>query len=277
MNKQQLIEQIKKQKSFLCIGLDPDIEKIPSHILDEPDPIFEFNAAIIDATHEYCIAYKPNFAFYEVYGTQGIQSLEKTIRYIKINYPDKFIIADAKRGDIGNTSERYAKAIFENLQCDAITLSPYMGKDSLLPFLKYPNKWTIVLGITSNEGSKDFQMMLCNNQKPLYLNIIEKVKEWGNEDNLMFVIGATHSKEILQELRKIIPNYFILIPGIGAQGGTLKTITNELMTDEIEIIVNISRDIIYAGNDEKFALDAKIQSQYYQQKMERILSERNLI
>lgn len=277
MNKQELIQMIKQKKSFLCIGLDPDVEKIPKHLLEEDDPLFEFNSAIIDATHDYCIAYKPNFAFYEVYGSQGIQSLEKTIRYIKINYPDKFIIADAKRGDIGNTSEKYAISILEKLACDAITLSPYMGRDSITPFLKYPGKWAIVLGITSNEGAADFQMMPCSNNQPLYLNIIQEVKKWGNENNLMFVIGATHSKTILQEIRQVIPNFFVLIPGIGTQGGNLENIADTMLTPEIGIIVNVSRDIIYAGNDEKFAIDAKIQAQYYQQKMQRILLSKQLI
>lgn len=277
MNRQQLTEKIKQKKSFLCIGLDPDIQKIPPHLIDEPDPLFEFNSAIIDATQEYCIAYKLNFAFYEVYGSQGIQSLEKTIRYIKINYPDKFIIADAKRGDIGNTSEKYAQAVFEKLECDAITLSPYMGKDSIMPFLKYADKWAIVLGITSNEGAKDFQMIKCDNHKPLYLNIIEKTKEWGNKNNLMFVIGATHSKNILQEIRQTIPDYFILIPGIGPQGGDLETILNTMITNEIDVIINISRDIIYAGKDKKFDIDARIQAQYYQQKMQQILLAKHLI
>lgn len=277
MNKKELTLLIKKYQSFLCVGLDPDIDKIPRHLLNEPDPIFEFNTAIIDATHPYCIAYKPNFAFYEMYGSEGIQSLEKTIRYIKINYPDKFVIADAKRGDIGNTSEKYAKAVFEKLDCDAITLSPYMGKDSLTPFLKYPGKWAIILGITSNEGAADFQLMPCENGQPLYLNIIRKCTEWGNDNNTMFVVGATHQKEIVRQIREIAPRHFFLIPGIGTQGGSLEEIANISLNEEIGIIVNVSRDILYADTEEKFTVAAKIQAQIYQQKMEKILKARHLI
>jgi orotidine-5'-phosphate decarboxylase len=277
MNKKALTELIKKNKSFLCVGLDPDIDRIPRHLLDEPDPLFECNTAIIDATHPYCMAYKPNFAFYEVYGSEGIQSLEKTIRYIKINYPDKFVIADAKRGDIGNTSEKYAKAVFEKLNCDAITLSPYMGKDSIAPFLKYPDKWAIILGITSNEGAADFQTITCENGLPLYLQVIQKSREWGTENNLMYVVGATHQKEIISQIRKNIPNHFLLIPGIGTQGGSLEEIADISINHEVGIIVNVSRDILYADTGEKFSIAAKIQAQIYQQKMEKILKTRHLI
>ncbi|HPQ08501.1 MAG TPA: orotidine-5'-phosphate decarboxylase [Bacteroidia bacterium] len=277
MNKQQLVEQIIKHKSFLCVGLDPDVQKIPKHLLDEPDPIFEFNSAIIDATSEYCIAYKPNFAFYEMYGSEGIKSLEKTIRYIKVNYPDKFIIADAKRGDIGNTSEKYAYSVFEKLECDAITLSPYMGRDSILPFLKYQNRWAIILAVTSNEGSADFQLMHMENKKPLYINVIEKSKSWGNDENIMYVVGATQNKEIIKSIREIIPDHFILIPGIGAQGGSLENVCDVALNKDVGIIVNVSRDIIYAGNDEKFALASQIQAQYYQQKMQKILNEKKYL
>ncbi|MCX7729006.1 MAG: orotidine-5'-phosphate decarboxylase [Bacteroidia bacterium] len=277
MNKTELISSIKKNKSFLCIGLDPDVEKIPKHLLDEPDPIFEFNTAIIDATHTYCVAYKPNFAFYEMYGSEGIKSLEKTIRYIKINYPDKFIIADAKRGDIGNTSEKYAKSVFEKLECDAITLSPYMGKDSITPFLKYPEKWAIILAITSNEGSSDFQMIECKNGKPLFITVIEKSLKWGTDNNMMFVVGATHQKDLISEIRKLIPNHFLLIPGIGAQGGQLEEIAQTAISKDIGIIVNVSRDIIYAGSDVNFAVAAQIQAQAYQKNMEKILKDYELI
>lgn len=278
MNKQTLVEQIKKHRSFLCVGLDPDIQKIPKHLRDEPDPVFEFNSAIIDATHKYCIAYKPNFAFYEVYGSEGIQSLEKTIRYIRINYPDKFIIADAKRGDIGNTSEKYAQAIFKRLDCDAITLSPYMGKDSITPFLSYPDKWAIILGLTSNKGAADFQQILCANHKPLYQNIIEKTREWGSPENTMYVVGATHQPEVIQSIRSLIPHHFILIPGIGTQGGDLKTISRTAFNSDIGIIVNISRTILYADtHPEKFAVAAQIQAQAYQKQMEEFLKEHRLI
>ena len=277
MNKSSIIEQIKRSQSFLCVGLDPDVQKIPQHLLEEPDPIFEFNSAIIDATYQHCVAYKINFAFYEVYGSEGIQSLEKTIRYIKINYPEKFIIADAKRGDIGNTSEKYAKSVFEKLECDAITLSPYMGKDSVLPFLKYKDKWAIVLALTSNEGSKDFQFLLCENNQPLYLKVIEKSKEWGTDQNMMYVIGATHQPDIFKQIRQIIPHHFVLIPGIGAQGGSLEEVCNAALNDDIGIIVNVSRDILYADTSKKFATSANIQAQYYQQKMKKILMDRKLI
>lgn len=277
MSKKDLIALIKKYRSFLCVGLDPDINKIPECLLNETDPIFEFNSAIIDATHRFCIAYKPNFAFYEMYGSAGIQSLEKTIRYIRINYPDKFIIADAKRGDIGNTSEKYAQSVFEKLDCDAITISPYMGKDSVLPFLKYPDKWVIILGITSNEGAADFQMIECTNHRPLYWNVIEKSRQWGTDENIMYVIGATHQKEIIKEIRALVPHHFLLIPGIGTQGGSLEEITDVTLNDEIGIIVNVSRAIIYASNDENFTLAAQIQAQVYQQMMEKILKRRKLI
>lgn len=277
MNRQMLFEQIKQKKSFLCIGLDPDIEKIPSHLLNEPDHIFEFNVSIIDATQEYCIAYKPNFAFYEVYGSEGIQSLEKTIRYIKINYPEKFIIADAKRGDIGNTSKKYAKAVFEKLECDAITLSPYMGKDSIMPFLEYPDKWAIILAITSNEGAADFQQLICHNQKPLYLNIIEKTREWGNIHNTMYVVGATHHPDIIRDIRQLIPEHFILIPGIGTQGGDLEKIASVTLHNECGVIVNVSRDIIYADTSKEYAVVAQIKAQQYQQQMKSILLSKNII
>jgi orotidine-5'-phosphate decarboxylase len=277
MNKLQLVEQIIKHKSFLCVGLDPDVQKIPKHLLDEPDPIFEFNSAIIDATSEYCIAYKPNFAFYEMYGSEGIKSLEKTIRYIKVNYPDKFIIADAKRGDIGNTSEKYAYSVFEKLECDAITLSPYMGRDSILPFLKYQNRWAIILAVTSNEGSADFQLMNMENKKPLYINVIEKSKSWGNDENIMYVVGATQNKEIIKSIREIIPDHFILIPGIGAQGGSLENVCDVALNKDVGVIVNVSRDIIYAGNDKNFATASQIQAQYYQQKMQKILNEKKYL
>lgn len=278
MNKRTLIEQIKKYRSFLCVGLDPDIQKIPKHLLAKPDPLFEFNCAIIDATHKYCIAYKPNFAFYEMHGSEGIQSLEKTIRYIRTNYPDKFIIADAKRGDIGNTSEKYAHAILKRLDCDAITLSPYMGKDAILPFLSYPNKWAIILAITSNEGAADFQQMLCANYKPLYQNVIEKTREWGSPENTMYVVGATHHPAIIHSVRRLIPHHFILIPGIGTQGGDLKTISHSAFNSEIGILVNVSRTILYADHHpENFPLSAQIQVQMYQKQMEGILKEHRLI
>ncbi len=277
MDKQKLFELIKQYRSFLCIGLDPDTQKIPKHLLNSEDPIFEFNAAIIDATVNYCIAYKPNFAFYEAYGSVGVQSLEKTIRYIKLNYPDKFIIADAKRGDIGNTSDRYAKSIFEHLSCDAITLSPYMGKDSISPFLKYKDKWAIILCLTSNEGSADFQTLPCADGNPLFIHTIKKSAQWGNINNTMFVVGATNNPSLLKDIRKIIPEHFMLIPGIGAQGGDLNTVCDAALNKDVGIIVNVSRDIIYAASNESFAIAAQIKAQEYQNKMEEILKNKNLI
>ena len=254
MNKEKLIEQIRSKKTFLCVGLDPDVEKMPKHILDEEDPIFEFNREIIDATAEHCIGFKPNNAFYEAYGLSGIESLEKTIKYIRMNYPDHFLIADAKRGDIGNTSTMYAKAFFKRLDADAITVAPYMGSDSVKPFLAFPNKWAIVLGLTSNEGSGDFQQLKVSNEE-LYLNVIRTCASWGTEDNMMFVVGATKAQMML-EIRKIIPNHFLLVPGVGAQGGSLEDVCKYGMNKNIGLIVNASRNIIYAGNGKDFAMKA---------------------
>lgn len=254
MNKQQLIEQIKLKKTFLCVGLDPDVDKIPKHFLDEEDPIFEFNREIIDATADYCIAFKPNTAFYEAYGLSGIESLEKTLKYINANYPDHFLIADAKRGDIGNTSSMYAKAFFKRLEADAITVAPYMGSDSVKPFLGFENKWAIVLGLTSNEGSSDFQQMKVDGEE-LYLKVIRTCASWGTEDNMMFVIGATKA-QMMNDIRKIIPNHFLLVPGVGAQGGSLEEVCKHGMNKNIGLIVNVSRNIIFASNGEDFATRA---------------------
>ncbi len=254
MNRLKLIEQIKLKNTFLCVGLDPDVDKIPKHFLDEEDPIFEFNKEIIDATAEYCIAFKPNTAFYEAYGLSGIGSLEKTIKYIKINYPDHFLIADAKRGDIGNTSTMYAKAFFKRLETDAITVAPYMGSDSVKPFLAFENKWAIVLGLTSNEGSCDFQQLKINDEE-LYLNVIRKCASWGTEDNMMFVVGATKA-QMMDDIRKIIPNHFLLVPGVGAQGGSLEEVCKHGMNKNVGLIVNVSRNIIFASNGKDFASKA---------------------
>lgn len=254
MNRKELIAQIKLKKTFLCVGLDPDIEKIPKHLMEEDDPIFEFNRAIIDATAPYCIAYKPNNAFYEAYGLSGIESLEKTIKYIKADYPDHFVIADAKRGDIGNTSMMYAKAFFTRLHADAITVAPYMGSDSVKPFLEFKDKWTIVLGLTSNEGSADFQQEQMNGE-PLFLHVIKKSSKWGNADNMMYVVGATKA-QMLTDIRKVIPDHFLLVPGVGAQGGSLEDVCKHGMNKDYGLIVNISRNIIYAGSGEDFAMKA---------------------
>lgn len=251
MNRKKLIEEIKKKKSFLCVGLDPDVDKMPKKFLDEEDPIFEFNMAIIDATADYCVAYKPNAAFYEAYGLTGMESLEKTIRYIKANYPDHFVIADAKRGDIGNTAERYAKAFFYRLNADAITVAPYMGSDSVKPFLGFENKWAIVLGLTSNEGAADFQLKAVDHE-PLFMNVIRKCAGWGTPENMMFVVGATKA-EMMGPIRELVPDHFFLVPGVGTQGGSLEEVCKYGLNKDIGLLVNASRNIIYASNGDDFA------------------------
>jgi orotidine-5'-phosphate decarboxylase len=270
MKREKLIEQIKSKKTFLCVGLDPDIEKMPKHILEEEDPIFEFNREIIDATADHCIGFKPNNAFYEAYGLSGIESLEKTIKYIRHNYPDHFLIADAKRGDIGNTSTMYAKAFFKRLDADAITVAPYMGSDSVKPFLAFEGKWAIVLGLTSNEGSSDFQQLKVGNEE-LYLNVIRTCASWGNENNMMFVIGATKA-QMMADIRKIIPNHFMLVPGVGAQGGSLEDVCKYGMNKDIGLIVNASRNIIYAGNGKDFSNKAAEEAKKISAQMKPFLS-----
>ena len=254
MTKKELVAQIKKKGSFLCVGLDPDSQKIPEFLLEEEDPIYEFNKQIIDATAEYCVAYKPNNAFYEAYGLSGAASLEKTMRYIKANYPDHFLIADAKRGDIGNTSTMYAQAYFKRLDADAITVAPYMGSDSVKPFLQFAGKWAIVLGLTSNEGSADFQQMQVNG-KTFYEHVIETCAKWGTDENMMFVVGATKA-EMIAGIRKIIPSHFLLVPGVGAQGGSLADVCRYGLTNDVGLLVNSSRAIIYASRGEDFAIRA---------------------
>lgn len=252
MNRQELIQQIKSKKSYLCVGLDSDITKIPQHLLQHEDPVFEFNKAIIDATHDLCVSYKINTAFYESNGLKGWQSMEKTLNYIP---KDIFTIADAKRGDIGNTSTQYAKAFFNAMNFDSITVAPYMGKDSVKPFLDFENKWTIVLGLTSNEGAFDFQYLKNENQE-LFKTVIQKVSEWGTDENLMFVIGATKTAQ-LKEVRDLIPNHFLLVPGVGAQGGSLEEVSKIGMNADIGLLVNASRQIIFASNGEDFAEKAR--------------------
>lgn len=266
MTRAELIHEIKTKKSFLCVGLDPDIEKIPKHLLDENDPIFEFCKGIIDATAPYCIAFKPNTAFYEAYGLSGMTSLEKTIKYIKLNYPKHFLIADAKRGDIGNTSTMYAKAFFNRLHADAITVAPYMGSDSVLPFLQFEGKWTILLALTSNEGAKDFQLDIGKTEA-LYKHVLKTSSKWGTIDNMMYVVGATKA-EWLTEIRTIIPEHFLLVPGIGAQGGSLEEVCKYGLTKDIGLIVNLSRSIIYASNDENFAKSAATEAQKIAKQMQ---------
>lgn len=269
MNKQELINQIQQKKSFLCIGLDVDLTKISTHLLAEEDPIFEFNKHIIDATHHLAVAYKPNTAFYEAYGLKGWEALEKTINYINKNYPEIFTIADAKRGDIGNTSTMYAKAFFEDLNFDSVTVAPYMGSDSVEPFLAFKNKITILLALTSNKGGLDFQGLKANNSE-LYKEVLKTALTWKNSENLMFVVGATKA-EYFSEIRKIVPNHFLLVPGIGAQGGNLQDVCNHGLTKDCGLLINSSRGIIYAGNDKNFANAAQQEALKLQQQMEVLL------
>ncbi|WP_445955953.1 orotidine-5'-phosphate decarboxylase [Yeosuana sp.] len=271
MTTKQLIEQIHRKKSFLCIGLDVDLNKIPEFLLKEEDPIFKFNKAIIDATHHLCVAYKPNTAFYEAYGLKGWKALEKTIHYLNASYPEIFTIADAKRGDIGNTSSRYAKAFFEDLAFDSMTVAPYMGKDSVEPFLAFENKHTILLALTSNEGAFDFQTKKIDG-KELYKQVLETSKSWKNSENLMYVIGATKA-EYLKEIRQIIPNSFLLVPGVGAQGGNLQDFCKYGLNKQIGLLVNSSRGIIYASKNKGFAKAAALKAFEVQQEMEEILNQ----
>lgn len=260
-----LIEQIQQKKSFLCIGLDVDLDKIPSHLLKEEDPIFSFNKAIIDATHHLCVAYKPNTAFYEAYGLKGWQSLEKTIQYLNTNYPEIFTIADAKRGDIGNTSTMYAKAFLEDLAFNAVTVAPYMGKDSVEPFLAFKNKHTILLALTSNKGAFDFQTQKIEG-KEVYKHVLEVSKTWKNTENLMYVVGATKAA-YFKEIRKIIPTSFLLVPGVGAQGGSLADVCKYGLTENVGLLINSSRGIIYASNGIDYAKIAAIKAKELQEKM----------
>lgn len=252
MKREELVANIRRKKSFLCVGLDTDIKKIPQHLLEKDDAIFLFNKAIIDATADYCVAYKPNLAFYESLGAEGWIALEKTVKYIKQNYPDQFIIADAKRGDIGNTSQLYARSFFEHLDVDAITVAPYMGEDSVSPFLGYEGKWVILLALTSNKGSHDFQLIEDVNGKRLFENVIEKSSLWAGTDEMMYVVGATQGK-MFEDIRKVAPKSFLLVPGVGAQGGSLEEVAKYGMIEDCGLLVNSSRGIIYASNDEDFA------------------------
>ena len=263
MTRSELIHQIFAKESFLCVGLDPVMEKIPAQVLEFEDPIFEFNKRIIDATSEYAVAYKPNTAFYEALGVKGWESLEKTIKYIP---KECFIIADAKRGDIGNTSTAYAKTFFETLPCDAVTVAPYMGKDSVQPFLKFDGKWAIVLGLTSNEGANDFQYLANQNGQPLYAKVISTVMDWGTSENLMFVVGATRTEQ-LADIRRIAPEHFLLVPGVGAQGGSLDEVFSAGANKDCGLLVNASRSIIYAGTGTDFEVAAKKEALNIQSEM----------
>lgn len=275
MTTSEIVTQIRKKKSFLCIGLDVDLQKIPTFLLEKEDPIFEFNKAIIDATHHLCVAYKPNIAFYEAYGIKGWISLEKTIKYINQNHPEIFTIADAKRGDIGNTSSMYAKAFFEDLSFDSVTVAPYMGKDSVEPFLAFKNKHTILLALTSNAGAFDFQTKEIDG-KEVYKRVLETSKGWENSKNLMYVVGATKAS-YLADIRKIIPESFLLVPGVGAQGGNLQEVCNYGMTDQIGLLINSSRGILYASKQADFAEAAAKKASELQAQMAEVLDSHPLI
>ncbi len=275
MNQEQLLRNIVAKRSFLCVGLDTEIEKIPVFLLNSEDPVFEFNKRIIDATVSYAVAYKPNIAFYECNGVKGWISLKLTLDYIREKYPDVFVIADAKRGDIGNTSKMYAKTFFENMSFDAVTVAPYMGEDSVTPFLAIRDKWVILLALTSNKGADDFQY---HNQDGfrLFEKVLTVSQKWGTTDNLMYVVGATRA-EMLKEIRLIVPGHFLLVPGVGAQGGSLKEVANYGMTDKCGLLVNSSRGIIFADNTENFDVAAAAKAKEIQSEMEQYLSERNLV
>lgn len=275
MDYNQLFEQIKKKKSFLCVGLDSDLAKIPAHLSGAEDPVFEFNKAIIDATADVTVAYKPNIAFYESRGVEGWLSLEKTVKYIKSHYPEIFTIADAKRGDIGNTSQMYAKAFLQTLDFDSITVAPYMGEDSVTPFLQYEGKWVILLALTSNKGAFDFQFFESEGEK-LYEKVLKKSQDWGNAQNMMYVVGATKA-DMLGDIRKIVPDHFLLVPGVGVQGGSLEEVAKYGMNAHCGLLVNSSRGIIFADKTENFAFRAGEEARKLQQDMERLLKEGKVI
>ena len=275
MTRQELIQNIKAKRSFLCVGLDTDLKKIPAHLLNEEDPIFAFNKAIIDATAPYCVAYKPNLAFYEAFGVKGLMAFEKTVKYIQENYPDQFIIADAKRGDIGNTSAMYARTFFEEYNLDSVTVAPYMGEDSVTPFLGYDGKWVILLALTSNKGSHDFQLTESTDGEKLFQKVLRKSQEWAGNDQMMYVVGATQG-QAFEEIRKIVPDHFLLVPGVGAQGGSLSEVCKYGMTQECCLLVNSSRAIIYADSTENFANAAAEAAKAVQQEMAAELSNRNI-
>lgn len=270
MNRTQLFEQIKTKQSFLCIGLDSDYNKLPEHLLQEEDPVFSFNKAIIDQTHDLAVSYKPNIAFYESRGIEGWKSLEKTIQYLNQNYPEIFTIADAKRGDIGNTSRQYAEAFLSNLGFDSVTVAPYMGEDSVTPFLSVENKWVILLGLTSNPGADDFQYFQNPQGQRLFERVLEKSQQWGTSDQMMYVVGATRA-EMLGDIRRIIPEHFLLVPGVGAQGGSLEEVAKFGMNSQCGLLVNSSRGIIFASKSEDFAQAARAKAQEMQKEMAGLL------
>lgn len=270
MNRQELINEIKEKQTFLCVGLDTDIKKIPQNLLHEEDPIYSFNRAIIDATAPYCVAYKPNLAFYECGGLNGWKSLDKTIHYLRENYPHHLIIADAKRGDIGNTSKMYARCFFEEMGVDALTVAPYMGEDSVTPFLEYPDKWVILLALTSNKGSHDFQLTEDATGERLFEKVLRKSQQWADADRMMYVVGATQGK-LFEDIRKVVPEHFLLVPGIGAQGGSLEEVCKYGLTKDCGLIVNSSRAIIFADSTERFAEVAAEKAKEVQQQMAELL------
>ena len=274
MNKQQIIDNIARKGSFLCVGLDTDLKKMPQHIIDNSattaEAIFTFNKAIIDATAPYCVAYKPTLAFYECFGIEGWQAFEQTVQYIKANYPDQFIIADAKRGDIGNTSAMYARTFFEGTQVDALTIAPYMGEDSVTPFLTYPGKWAVLLALTSNKGSHDFQLTADTEGERLFERVLRVSQQWGTDEQMMYVVGATQGK-LFEDIRRIAPRHFLLVPGVGAQGGSLEEVCRYGMTPRCELLVNSSRGIIYADSTEDFAKVAGEKARELQEQMQKLL------
>lgn len=279
MTREELFENIKRKQSFLCVGLDTDVTKIPEFLFDSDnlDPIFEFNKAIIDATADFCVAYKPNLAFYESLGLEGWEVLEQTVEYIRANYPDQFIIADAKRGDIGNTSAMYARTFFGNMDFDSVTVAPYMGEDSVTPFLSYENKWVTLLALTSNKGAFDFQFMKdAESGETLFEKVLNTSLKWGNADNMMYVVGATKA-EMLSDIRAIVPDHFLLVPGVGAQGGSLEEVAKYGLNSQCGLLVNSSRAIIYASQDENFASEARKEAEKVQKEMAVYLKEKNLI
>jgi len=278
MTKQELFENIQRKKTFLCVGLDTDVNKIPEHLFDESeDPIFEFNKSIIDATADLCVAYKPNLAFYESLGLEGWDILERTVEYIRSNYPDQFIIADAKRGDIGNTSAMYATTFFGNMDFDSVTVAPYMGEDSVTPFLTYEGKWVTLLALTSNKGAFDFQFMKdAETGEKLFEKVLKTSFKWGNDNNMMYVVGATKA-EMLTEVRAIVPEHFLLVPGVGAQGGSLEEVAKYGLNSTCGLLVNSSRQIIYASSEANYAEAARIEAEKVQVEMEKILSEAGLL
>lgn len=275
MNRQQLIANIRRKRSFLCVGLDTDLKKIPAHLLDAEDPIFDFNKSIIDATAPYCVAYKPNLAFYECFGVKGWQAYEKTVDYLRTHHPDQFIIADAKRGDIGNTSAMYARTFFGESSVDALTVAPYMGEDSVTPFLDYPDRWVILLALTSNKGSHDFQLIADGEGRPLYEHVLRTSSRWAGADRMMYVVGATQGR-LFADIRRIVPDHFLLVPGVGAQGGSLEEVCRYGLNADCGLLVNSSRGIIYADSGKDFARVAEQKAQELQQQMQTILDAAGL-